>query len=403
MAAGSIAAGLVDGYVRGMGLRRQMDRDEEDRKDREEERADRTAMRERLRRQQAEDDALTAELRGVSRTTDGWGQGYDWARQNNAPLRDDEGNLMPGTTQVPRSSRDILADSAQRASGTGTLRGLQLGLQFQQGVNSLDELQRQRRREDASDARQTRLDAEAATDLASRRAREAMADRQARAVEGLRVARGMLGFAGDDPKQLADVVKTMSALYENVPDGRKLAMTPDGKMGLVGPDQKWVYSPVPVTRKNIEDALAYAERYIDPNWAAREQRDTERSYRGILADIAQRELDAKIGGGYFNQRPAGTGGESVRPIIDPNDGTVTILGRNGQPSHNILSGGVQVGLGLTNSAWQKAQREAATAGVRAAIGKDAQGRDRIAFIGADGKPYDSVAEAAKARPSAAGR
>lgn len=399
MAAGSIAAGLVDGYVRGMGLRRQMDRDEEDRKDREEERADRAAMREQLRRRQAEDDVLTAELRGVPRTTTGWGPGYDRAREIDAPLRDDDGNLMPGTTtQAPRSQRDILADSAQRASATGTLRGLQLGLQFQQGVDSLDELQRQRRREDASDARQARVDAETATDLASRRAREAIADRHARVVDGMRTARAMLGFVGDDPKQLAGVVNAMSAIYEGVPDGRKLVMTSDGKMGLVGPDAKFLYPPVPVNRKNIEDALAYGERYLDPNWAAREQRDMEREYRSVLARVAKDQLDEQIKQGYFRhptpQQPGTT------RVTDPNDGTVTVLGRNGEPLHNILAGGVQVGLGMSNSAWMKAQREAATAGVRAAIGQDARGQSRIAYIGADGKAYDSAAEAAKAKPAA---
>lgn len=397
MAAGSIAAGLVDGFARGYGLSRQAARDEEDRKDRAEERADRAAARERLRRQQADEDAVTEALRGVKRDVSSYGPSPEDS--------DMYGPLAGDLRQVPRSQRDILADQARAVAGVGGLRGAQLGLQFQQGVNSLDELRRQRQREDASDARQTRLDAEDATDRTSRRAREAMADRQARAVEGLRVARGMLGFVGNDPKQLADVVKTMSALYENVPDGRKLAMTPDGKMGLVGPDQKWVYPPVPVTRKNIEDALAYAERYIDPNWAARDQRDTEREYKGVIARVAQNQLDEQIRQGYYNQRPTGgsSSSGSTRNITNE-DGTVTVLNREGQPLHNILSGGVQVGLGLTNSAWQKAQREAAAAGVRTAIGKDAQGRDRIAFIGADGKPYDSVAEAAKARrPSAAGR
>lgn len=395
MAAGSVFAGLADGFARGYGLSRQFARDEEDRKDREEERKDRAAMRERLRRQQADDDAVTEALRGVKRDVSSYGPSPEDS--------DMYGPLAGDLRQVPRSQRDILADQARAVAGVGGLRGAQLGLQFQQGVDSLDELQRQRRRDDAADARQRRIDDETATDVAARRAREAITDRQARVVDGLRTARAMLGFAGDDPKQLAGVVNAMSAIYEGVPDGRKLVMTPDGKMGLVGPDAKFLYPPVPVNRKNIEDALAYGERYLDPNWAAREQRDTERSYRGTLANIAQRELDAKIGGGYFNQRPAGTGGESVRTITDPNDGTVTILGRNGQPSHNILSGGVQVGLGLTNSAWQKAQRDAASAGVRAAIGKDARGQDRIAFIGADGKPYDSVAEAARARPAAAGR
>lgn len=402
MAAGSIAAGLVDGFARGYGLSRQFARDEEDRKDREEERADRTAMRERLRRQQADEDAVTEALRGVKRDVSSYGPSPEDS--------DMYGPLAGDLRQVPRSQRDILADQARAVAGVGGLRGAQLGLQFQQGVNSLDELQRQRRREEAADARQVGLDREAATDRDSRRAREAIADRQARVLEGMRQARLMIATPGNDPQRLAQAVNLMRNIYEGVPDGRQLIVQ-NGTMGVAGTDGKWVHSPVPITRGNVEAALDYAERYLDPNWAARQQRDTEREYREALVNIAgrgadreDRQLDAQIRGGYFNQRPAGTGGESVRMITDPNDGTVTVVGRDGQPSHNLLSGGIQVGLGLTNSAWQKAQREAATAGVRAAIGKDAQGRDRIAFIGADGKPYDSVAEAAKARrPSAAGR
>ena len=394
MAAGSIAAGLVDGFARGYGLSRQFARDEEDRKDREDERAARKVARGRLARQQADEDAITEALKGVKRDVSSYGPSVEDS--------DMYGPLAGELRQVPRSQRDILADQARAVAGVGGLRGAQLGLQFQQGVDALDEVQRQRRREADADARQAGLDREAATDRDARRAREALADRQARVLEGIRQARLMMATPGNDPQRLAQAVSLMRNMYEGVPDGRQLVVQ-GNTMGVAGPDGKWVYQPVPITRENVEAALDYAERYLDPNWAARSARDTESAYRDVLGRMAvrdqdrqDRQLDAQIRGGYFNPRPTGAAGESTRTITGE-DGTVTVLGRDGRPIHNILSGGVQVGLGMTNSAWQKAQRDAASAGVRAAVGQDAQGRDRIAFIGADNKPYDTAAEAARAR------
>jgi hypothetical protein len=384
MAAGSIAAGLVDGYVRGMGLRRQMNREEEDRKDREE-------LRARRRQQQAEEDSINAALRGVKRDVSSYGP----SPEDSDLYGPDAGALR----QVQRSQRDILADQARAVAGIGGLRGAQLGLQFQQGVDQLDEVQRQRRRQDAADVRQAGLDRENAADRESRRAREAIADRQMRVLEGLRNARLLASTAGNDPQRLAGVAQAMSTMYEGVPDGRKLLVN-NGTMGVAGADAKWIFPPVPITRENVNAALDYAERYLDPNWATRQQADTNDLYRrGLLKnagrdqDRQDRQLKAQIDGGYFNQKLVGAASRNT----EDEDGTVTVQDRNGKPQFNIISGGQQVDLGITNTSWKKAQREAATAGVRAAIGKDKTGRDVIGFIGADGKPYTTAAEAARAR------
>lgn len=397
MAAGSIAAGLVDGYVRGLGLRRQMDRDEEDRKDREEERTDRAATRARLRQQQADEDALNEALRGVKRGVSSYG-----------PSPEDSDMYGPTAgelRQVPRSQRDILADQARAVAGVGGLRGAQLGLQFQQGVDQLDEVQRQRRRQDAADERQAGIDRENATDIAARRAREAIADRQMRVLEGMRNARILASTAGNDPQRLASVAQAMSAIYEGVPDGRKLVVN-NGTMTLVGGDGKPFYDPVPITAENIRGALDYAERYLDPNWAQRrkleieqQQADDNRAYRDLVGRVAKGELDAKIAGGYFNQRAGGSSGESAR-THKHEDGTVTVLGgRDGNPQYNILANGQRVRLGLTETMWQAAQRQAKQAGVEVDVIR-VDNVDQIGFKGRDGKWYTTAERAANARPAA---
>lgn len=397
MAAGSIAAGLVDGFARGYGLSRQFARDDEDRKDREEERAARKAARERAARQQADEDAVTEALKGVKRDVSSYGP--------SAEDSDMYGPQAGELRQVPRSQRDILADQARAVAGIGGLRGAQLGLQFQQGVDQLDEVRRQRQREAVGDARQAGLDREAATDRDARRAREAIADRQSRVLEGMRQARLMVATPGNDPQRLAQAVSLMRSIYEGVPDGRQLIVQ-DGTMGVAGTDGKWVHSPVPITRENVEAALDYAERYLDPNWATRQQAVTNDAYRTNLAANAtrdqnrqDRQLDAQIRGGYFNQRPASAAGENVR-LQTAEDGTIIAVGRDGKPLHNIIAGGMQVSPGITETMWQRAQREAATAGVRAVIGQ-VGGRDRIAYQGRDGQFYDSAAEAAKAKAAPA--
>lgn len=275
MAAGSIAAGLVDGYVRGLGLRRQMNREDEEAKAREEDRAWRKEQQERQRRQYADDDAINAAIKGVKRNVPTYGSSIEDSEMY-GPLA---GDLQ--TTQ--RSTRDILAESARAVSGVGGLRGAQLGLQFQQGVDALDATQEQRRRQTLADARQAEIDRQAGIDRDARRAREAMEDRRTRVLEGMRNARMLLANAGNDPARSGAVAQLMQGTYEGVPDGRQLVLN-NGTMGVATPDGKWVFQPVPINRQNLEASLDYAERYLDPNWAARTKVDTD-----------NRRVDATIG------------------------------------------------------------------------------------------------------------
>lgn len=392
MAAGSIAAGLIDGYVRGLGLRRQMEREDEEREERKAERAWRAEQQGRQRQDWADEDQVRSALKTVKRDVSSYGPNPE----------DSElyGPQAGGLQRVSRSQRDILADSAKAVAGIGGVKGAQLGLQFQQGVDQLDEVQRQRRRNDLADERQRRLDAENAIDIAARRAREKLADSQARVQHGLRQARVLIGSARGDPARLTQAMKLMQSFYEDVPDGRKLVIDSRGA-GVIGSDGKWVHKPVPITQENVEAALEYAERYADPEgYAARKKLDTEAQYRAALAKEAERAnthnenvLRAQVIGGYYNQRP----GSTAAKIEKMDDGTIAAFSNSGMPIHNVLADGQVVTPGITNTAVRKAEVDAKRHGVTAVVGTKA-GRSVIAFQGRDGEYYDTAAEAAKAKP-----
>lgn len=325
MAVGAFA-GLVDGFTRGYGLSRQWAREDEDAKARADERAWRNEQRERERRDQADQDAIGAALKGVKRNVPTYGGSIEDSEMY-GPLA---GDLQ--TTQ--RSQRDILADQARAIAGIGGLRGAQLGLQFQQGVDALDATQEQRRRQALADVRQAEIDRQAGIDRDARRAREAVADRQTRVLEGLRNARMLLANAGNDPARLGAVAQLMQGTYEGVPDGRQLVLN-NGAMGVATPDQKWVpgFEPVPINRQNLESALEYAERYLDPNWATRSKVDIEAQnkdfmqgyYRDKLG-LDTRQFEAQVRGGMFTRPPSAA--DVFTPIGLSDDGT-RILGRQG--------------------------------------------------------------------------
>lgn len=320
MAVGAFA-GLVDGFARGYGLSRQWAREDEDAKAREEERAYMREQRDRLRQQQADEDAVTSALKGVKRNVPTYGGSIEDSEMY-GPLA---GELQ--TTQ--RSQRDILADQARAIAGVGGLRGAQLGLQFQQGVDTLDETQRQRRRQDVSDAATART--RAVTDelqgmqLAQAKAKDAWMR------AGLRYSRGDLGGS----------LREMAGGYDNYPDGRKLVVTQDGQFGVATPDGKWVEPPVPVNRQNVEAALNYAQRFLDPAaWKGFQevrQGDTKLTndnayHQGVLGvnrdkvALDREEFNARRAGGMFQRPP--TAADIFNPIGVSDDGT-RILGRQG--------------------------------------------------------------------------
>jgi hypothetical protein len=308
MATGALA-GLVDGFTRGYGLSRQWAREEEDRKTREEdrkirdeERAYLKEQRDRLRREQAADDDIDRRLSSVPTTTEKWGQGYEWAAQNNAPMRDDEGNVMPGTVSAPRSYRDVAADQAAAVRGIGGRRGLALASQLQQFVNSED------------DRVQAGIDRERNRKLGDLQFSNAeIANRQALALEALKRAR--IAFQAGD---LVGALKFASGGYKAIPDGMDLVIDDDGKTVGRGAAGRWVDRPVPITKESVGAILDNALEVLDPStWGQRkkiEQDDrkitNDSTYQtGMLGIYGARnaldrdEFNAQKTGGMFQRAP----------------------------------------------------------------------------------------------------
>lgn len=105
--------------------------------------------------------------------------------------------------------------------------------------------------------------------------------------------------------------------------------------------------------------------------------------------------------GYKSLFPKVTGEKGPRPakFLKGEDGTQTAIDEGGRPLYNVLNGGLEAPLGMDNSGWGRAQKDASKAGVRAALGKGPDGVPMVAYIGKDGQPYSTLEEAAAAKPA----
>lgn len=172
--------------------------------------------------------------------------------------------------------------------------------------------------------------------------------------------------------------------------------------------------------------------------------DTDASYKtgmlGVYKDqnaLSEREFDAKNRGGMFT-RPAerpqliginddGTSiigltsggpqqyavppgysklfpkatGERVKPTryTKKDDGTEIALDANDDVLFNLLPDGRKAPAGVTATTLKQAENEAKKRGVRAMLGTDGNGKPILAYVGKDGTPYDTLEEAAKAKPA----
>lgn len=109
------------------------------------------------------------------------------------------------------------------------------------------------------------------------------------------------------------------------------------------------------------------------------------------------ELNAKIAGkGYF--APGSTNQSTKANWRKLDDGTQMVLGPDNQtPLFNILSDGSKAPANVTETSWLQIQDQAKKAGVAAVMGTDAKGNPAVAYKGRDGKYYTSIGEAAKAQ------
>lgn len=421
---------FADGFIRARGLRNQEARDKEEAAWRKEE-------RDRVRKEYEQNDALDRALSGVPTTTDKWGAGYEGAAARNDVMKDDDGNYMPGVQRTPRSMRDVTADQAAAVRGIGGRRGAALAAQLQNYVDEQDD------RVDARKARGVQLEA---SQLALSHAKVKDSIMQA----------GMLYSRGN----LRGSMEALAKGYTSYPDGQQVVFTPDNKFGVATPDGKWVHQPVAMTPANVEAAINYAQRFVDPAaWKIFQDvqhgnrqldiqsahNDTlDRYYTGRLnidnaeLGLKRDEHDAKKRGGMYNRPPTsadifspiglsddGTkilgrlGGNVVeKPVpagykklfpkvtgerqlptkyLNQDDGTKTAIDANGDPMWNVLSGGKKAPAGVGNTEWGAAQKKAQKAGVKAALGEDEDGNPMLAYIGADGRPYSTIEEAAQAK------
>ena len=388
MSLGAAFAGFAQGAAQGYGIRRQMDRDAEDKKDREEARKDReaerqylAAERERVRQEQEREQALLRGLSEVKRTDDSWGTDYQWARDNNAPMRDDEGNVMPGVRSMPRSRADILRDQASVAASIPSLRAVWLAQQFD--AAAVAEADRVR-----GIGRQNRLDTEAAEDRKRTNELRDIQFRQAQAGEALQQAR-MLFADGNLQGALAALGKT----YSFYPDGKELVMGPNGAFGLatVGKDGKPVAASamMPATRESVGKAIELAMQIYNPDvWLKLQGNARSNSDSDAKNEYYRANADYLRGDKGKVDRVIGRAGD---------DGTQIVTDRSGNPVHVLLPGGLKAPLGWTADRLRMEEDKAKKLGVRVAIG-EVNGAPIAAYIGRDGKAYSSMEEASKAKP-----
>lgn len=105
----------------------------------EEQQAFQKTQNQRLLAQQAEEDRIAQEIRGIKRTStpDQWGPGFE-AAKNDAVMRDDNGQLLPGVQAgIARPQHEILADMAAKYLASPDIKHQQYGLQLGQSATAL--------------------------------------------------------------------------------------------------------------------------------------------------------------------------------------------------------------------------------------------------------------------------
>lgn len=93
--------------------------------------------------------------------------------------------------------------------------------------------------------------------------------------------------------------------------------------------------------------------------------------------------------------------KSTRPVpakvMKDDEGNTVAYSAEGRPLHNIVGGGLEVPLGVTNSDWTSMKKKADSAGIQISAGKDKEGAPVIAYKGKDGNYYSTLEEARKAK------
>lgn len=95
--------------------------------------------------------------------------------------------------------------------------------------------------------------------------------------------------------------------------------------------------------------------------------------------------------------------KSTRPVpakvMKDEEGNMVAYSAEGRPLHNIVSGGLEVPLGVTNTEYNRMVKESRAAKIPMEVGQ-VDGKPVIGFLGRDGNYYDTLDEAKKAKAKA---
>lgn len=91
-------------------------------------------QQEQQRREWADQEDIRQKVSQVRRTTPGY-----YGQSTNLPIRDDEGNMMPGASETTRPAREVYGDLANVYAGSSNPRLAQMGLQYQTAATQAGE------------------------------------------------------------------------------------------------------------------------------------------------------------------------------------------------------------------------------------------------------------------------
>ena len=86
-------------------------------------------------------------------------------------------------------------------------------------------------------------------------------------------------------------------------------------------------------------------------------------------------------------------------VMKDEEGNMVAYSAEGRPLHNIVAGGLEVPLGVTNTEYNRMVKESRAAKIPMEVGQ-VDGKPVIGFLGRDGNYYDTLDEAKKAKAKA---
>ena len=99
-----------------------------------------------------------------------------------------------------------------------------------------------------------------------------------------------------------------------------------------------------------------------------------------------------------------TGAKGIKKTVKiekDNEGNLVAFDTEGHVVHNVISGGLEVPPGVTESKYKQLNLQASKLGVPLHLGKDKDGSPTIAYLGKDGQYYSTPEEAVKAKVTSA--